>query len=199
MPHRRLRWLFSFMMVFGSCLYGLGSTQEVKTDCVDQGEPAFEIQISTSRPITFDEWFTITFSIQNIGTTGAYFKIPWKWTTNGMFLRATDEKGRFYDTVSNFHPHSNSNCPHFKAIDSGDRYIFEIGFLPPGKFEVTAGELRFPGPGKYRLKWIYNPEHLESDDTCASGGWPIWKKPLESPEIEVNVLPKKSAPKGKKE
>jgi hypothetical protein len=172
--------------------------QPKQADCQDKSEPAFEINISVPKPIILGEWFTIKFSIHNTGTAGACFKIPWKWASNGMLLRATDEKGKIYESVGNFHIHNESDCIHFKPIDAGDQYIIESGFMPPGKFEETPGTIEFPKPGKYRLKWIYNPAHLEEHERCAIGGWPIWKKPLESPEIEVIVLPKKESSKSTK-
>ena len=125
-----------------------------------------------------------TFSVRNEGKAGVYFKQPWKWASNGMRLVATGPDGSAHESsVALFDIEAKYVCTHFKPLGPGDLF----------SFQVTLGAASFgPSlaltPGRYKVRWVYEPKIYPDERSCTAAGWPIWHGHAESPGIDLDVV-----------
>jgi len=143
-----------------------------------------ELRLIAPARIHAGEPLKLTFEVSNNGADGFYFKVPWKWATNGMRVVAIGSEGREYASGTALYDiAAESACTHFKALGSHERLQFERT-LPDSGIGPT---LQLP-PGSYQLKWIYDVVHYEDEKTCAAGGWPIWGGKAESSPVTLEVM-----------
>jgi hypothetical protein len=142
------------------------------------------LELSAPSVVQGHTHFTVSFTVTNRGPRGMYFKRPWKWAKNALFLQARDAAGRVYEsTPVLLDIAAEDRCPFFKPLDSGDSYTFQESVGPTGH----SPSLPLPGPGRYRVKWVYDVRHYDDEVACAAGGWPIWRGRAVSPEVEIVV------------
>ena len=147
-------------------------------------ESGVVLQIDAPPSVDNHTHFTVSFTVTNLGPDGVYFKQPWKWATNGLYLQATDAAGKVYaSSTVLFDISTETRCTFFKALGSGDSFTFRESIGPPGHLP----SLPLPGAGRYRLQWVYDVKHYDDESACAVGGWPIWRGRATSPEIEIVV------------
>jgi hypothetical protein len=148
------------------------------------GESAVALQLGVPPVVDTRTHFTASFTVTNRGPEGLYFKQPWKWAINGLLLQARDRAGKVYESTTVLIDISTeARCTFFKALGSGDSFTFHEDIGPAGHLP----SLPLPGPGRYRLRWVYDVKHYDDESVCASGGWPIWRGRATSPEVEVVV------------
>ena len=148
------------------------------------GESGVVLQIDAPAVVDARTNFTVSFTVSNRAPEGVYFKRPWKWATNGMYLQAVDGAGKVYESSPFLVDISTEvRCTFFKPLGSGESFTFQESMGPLGPLP----SLPLPGPGRYRLKWIYDVKHYDDERACAFGGWPIWRGRTTSPEIEIVV------------
>jgi hypothetical protein len=143
-----------------------------------------KLRLSVPEQIRFGEPFAVSLTVTNDSEAGFYFKKPWKWASNGLSLRATAEDGRSFESATLLYDIATTErCTFFKPLGPGDSYTFQF-LLGAREF---GPDLRLPTPGRYAVKWVYEARHYEDEESCATGGWPIWKGRAESPEVWVVV------------
>jgi len=128
--------------------------------------------------------FRVTFVASNNGTETLYFKRPWKWASNALYLRASDRAGRAVESnVVLSDISSEAVCSYIKPLLPGESLSFEeeLGTDPdlPGLLSKV--------PGHYFVKWLYQPAIWESDDSCVPPGGAVWRGHVESQEVAVKV------------
>jgi hypothetical protein len=125
------------------------------------------------------------FSVSNEGKVGLYFKRPWKWATNGMRVEAINQAGaRFASSTVLYDIDRDSVCTHFKALAPDETYTFKEQLGAASQDGLPA--LNLP-PGRYRVRWIYDVQHYEEDESCAAGGWRVFRGRTASQETAMVV------------
>lgn len=149
------------------------------------GEPKLSLSLDLPKVARRGASMTAVFSVSNRGNEGTYFKRPWKWATNGMRLEAVNEAGvRFGSSTVLYDISRASVCTHFKALGPDESYVFkaELG----GASNEGLPSLVLP-PGRYRVRWVYDVEHYDEDEACATGGWRVFRGQAASEETAIAI------------
>ena len=165
-------------------------------------EVAIALHVSCPATVNVGKKIVCRFEVANTGSDSVYFKQPWKWVQGGMQILATGPDGvRYESTPELFDIDGAYLCTFFKPLNRGDRYSFDetliVGPKPvveassPPPLEVVE-ELLVPHlellPGRYSLRWVYEPMLYDDEKSCAAADVRIWQGHIESNEIQLNVI-----------
>jgi hypothetical protein len=145
----------------------------------------------------------LRFTVTNNGSEIVYFKRPWKWASDGLFVVAKGADGSVHESTPMIGDIDGEYlCTYFKPLASGDSYSFQekvhIGLKPPVDpsapgFDESKVELALLPhlelkPGRYKLRWSYAPRLYDDEQKCLSAGAKIWAGGASSPEIDLQVV-----------
>jgi len=150
-----------------------------------QDSPAvLSLRLESPVQVRVGQPFGIRFTVTNEGKSGVYFKQPWKWASNGMRIVATGPDGSIHESsVALFDIEAKYRCTYFKPLGPADSFTFQV-FLG----SAAPGPALSLSPGRYRLRWVYEPKIYPDEKSCTAAGWPIWSVHVESPAVDLDVV-----------
>lgn len=164
-------------------------------------EGSLSLRVAGAAHVQVGQPLSLRLTASNVGKSAFYFKQPWKWGRGGMRIvaRATD-RSLHESTTENFDIDAQYTCTFSKPLSPGDQFSFEVSIViapkpvldpssppPPEVLEMMIGPHLDLPPGKYKVRWVYEPALFAYDLACAVADVPVWRGHAESQEIDLDV------------
>ena len=165
----------------------------------DEGQ--LSLRVGGSGHATVGKPFSLRLTALNVGKSSFYFKEPWKWGKGGIRIVARGADHTVHEsTTVNFDIDGRYTCTFSKPLLPGEDFSFEVSLVigpkpmidpssspPPEVVEMMLYPYLDVPPGRYEVRWVYEPSVFDYDLACAVADVPVWRGRAESQEIELDV------------
>jgi hypothetical protein len=147
--------------------------------------PSLTARLSAPRKVEAGKSFVLTVEIGNPSSEGFLYRQHWKWASNTMSFEARGSDGHVFTSEPLlFDIDARADCFYTKALGPKERFTFDVAV---NGSSLASLRLRFPGPGRYEVTWVYEFATELADSKLKCFNTPFWEGKLRSNTVVVEV------------